>query len=199
MRTKDDDKRIRIFRAAIHVINERGLAGASVARIAAAAGVSPATLYVHFENKDDMLNKLFIGIYYRMSASLRAALDDTRPPRAALYEVWRAMWTYLREQPEDFLFVEQFGNNPVITEASREQVMDFFEFLHRYYRRLMDDGVLRPLTKEVISACLFMPMINLVKWQMGGKTTVDEEAIRQSFEVAWRGLVTDEYRLRRED
>ena len=58
MRIKDEDKVIRIYQAAIKVVNSDGFQGSSMSKIAKQAGVSPATIYLYFENKDDMIKKL---------------------------------------------------------------------------------------------------------------------------------------------
>jgi len=57
MRLKDEDKISRIYRAAIQVINKDGFQGSSMSKIANEADVSAATIYLYFENKDDMLKK----------------------------------------------------------------------------------------------------------------------------------------------
>ena len=62
MRVKDEDKVTRIYQAAMRVINRDGFQGSSMSKIANEADVSAATIYLYFENKDDMINKLFIHL-----------------------------------------------------------------------------------------------------------------------------------------
>ena len=69
MRVKDEDKVKRIYRAAMQVINREGFQGSSMTRIATEANVSAATIYLYFENKDDMLKKLFIELKTNMGHS----------------------------------------------------------------------------------------------------------------------------------
>ena len=59
MRHKDDSKRVAISNAAIELITTIGFAETSMSKIAKAAKVSPATIYVYFENKEDILISLF--------------------------------------------------------------------------------------------------------------------------------------------
>ena len=51
MRHKDDSKREAISNAAIELITTIGFANTSMSKIAKAANVSPATIYVYFEKK----------------------------------------------------------------------------------------------------------------------------------------------------
>ena len=50
MRTRDYDKQQRIKEAMIRLILREGINGASVAKIAREAGVSPATFYIYYDS-----------------------------------------------------------------------------------------------------------------------------------------------------
>jgi TetR/AcrR family fatty acid metabolism transcriptional regulator len=53
------DKRERILRAAVKVFARKGFYATRVSEIAKAAGVADGTIYLYFENKDDVLISLF--------------------------------------------------------------------------------------------------------------------------------------------
>src|ERR1035437_2153065 len=53
------DKRQAILRAAIRTFARHGFFSAQVADIARAAGVAAGTVYLYFENKDDLLVSIF--------------------------------------------------------------------------------------------------------------------------------------------
>ncbi|MCZ8522715.1 helix-turn-helix domain containing protein [Paenibacillus mucilaginosus] len=59
MRHKDENKNEAIFKATIQLLNEIGFSDISMSKIAKRAHVSPSTIYVYFENKEDMLSKLY--------------------------------------------------------------------------------------------------------------------------------------------
>ena len=56
---KDDNKKNAITKAVISLSNEIGFSNVSMSKIAKRAGVSSSTLYVYYENKDDMFNKVY--------------------------------------------------------------------------------------------------------------------------------------------
>ena len=62
MRVKDDIKQDALFEATVKLVNEIGFAASSVSKIAKEAGVSPATLYVYYKNKEDLLVSTYIEI-----------------------------------------------------------------------------------------------------------------------------------------
>ena len=59
MRTRDYDKQQRIKEAMVRLILREGINGASVAKIAREAGVSPATIYIYYDSKEALLSAAF--------------------------------------------------------------------------------------------------------------------------------------------
>ena len=72
-REKVPDKRQRILDAALKVFAERGYYNAKVAEVARQAGVADGTIYLYFENKDDLLINLFED---RMDFLIRRLRED---------------------------------------------------------------------------------------------------------------------------
>ncbi len=72
-RDKSSDKRHRILDAALKVFAERGFYNAKVAEVARQAGVADGTIYLYFENKDDLLISLFED---RMEFLIRRLRED---------------------------------------------------------------------------------------------------------------------------
>lgn len=66
-RLPPEERRAQIVDAVLRVVSEHGVPSATVARIAAAAGVSEGTLYVYFESRDDMLRAALEAIFGEIS------------------------------------------------------------------------------------------------------------------------------------
>ena len=63
----------RLLKAAVEVLNKRGLEGATIPRIAAQAGLSPGTVYRRFPDKDALLREVCIRLLeenYRQTKEL---------------------------------------------------------------------------------------------------------------------------------
>lgn len=68
----------RLLEAAEEVLAERGLEGAAIPEIAKRAGVSPASIYRRFSDKDGLMRHVFEEFFARSIAANRAALDPAR-------------------------------------------------------------------------------------------------------------------------
>jgi AcrR family transcriptional regulator len=73
--------------AARRVIAKRGLAGASMAAIAREAGVAKGTLYLYFEDRDDLIDQAAGRIFDEVFERLKGVLAGGRPLRESLREL----------------------------------------------------------------------------------------------------------------
>ena len=75
MRTRDQAKYDSIVEATITLTNKLGIDGISISKIAKKAKVSPATIYIYFENKEDLFTKLYVDIRRKMSQGALEGLE----------------------------------------------------------------------------------------------------------------------------
>jgi AcrR family transcriptional regulator len=68
-----------ILNSALHLFAERGFAGASIRDIAGAAGIQPATLYGHFDSKEQILAQIVEAAHLEHHRRLSAALLSSGP------------------------------------------------------------------------------------------------------------------------
>lgn len=94
--------RRRLFAAAIKVVGKYGYAGASVARITEEAGVAQGTFYLHFQNRQTLLDQLLPVVGDTVSQAVRERNDNAYPEHEREVERCRAFFDVLKEVPEYF-------------------------------------------------------------------------------------------------
>ena len=92
----------RLFAAAIKVVGIYGYAGASVARITAEAGVAQGTFYLHFENRQVLLDQLLPVVGEDVIKAVRERSQDSLSEEQREVERCRAFFDVLKEVPEFF-------------------------------------------------------------------------------------------------
>ena len=83
-------KKPQIIALAAEAFSEFGYSAASLRDIGQRAGVTAASLYHHFENKEDLLRAIVVDGADRLTARLQAELAEDGAPRARLERVIRA-------------------------------------------------------------------------------------------------------------
>ena len=91
--------RRRIRQAAEEVYVEKGLQGVSARAIAKRAGVSPGTLYLHFENLEDLMRSLWTEPVARANERLERIAKSRRDPLRRIRALLEAYVAFARENP----------------------------------------------------------------------------------------------------
>ena len=125
-------QRRRLFEAAAAVFHRLGYADASAEAIAKQAGMSKATFYEHFANKEECLSALFDEAATTVITAIRTAGDQAVADNVPTYEAWvgrriRAFLSVVQSEPElaHTLLVEVIGAGPRARER-RDEVLDGF-------------------------------------------------------------------------
>jgi AcrR family transcriptional regulator len=120
-------QRERLLRAAAAEFAARGYAGASSESISRRAGMSKATFYEHFANKEDCIIALFEHAASVLFEAMADAARGSRDPAERMRAGTRAFLTSLAEHPDfaQTLLVEIIGAGPRAA-AGRDQILQGF-------------------------------------------------------------------------
>ena len=177
MRRRDESKQQRIKDAMVRLILREGIDGASVAKIAREAGVSPATIYVYYDSKEAMLAEAFREYAHQSYRYLTGCIGPEMSAAAMIEAVVRGYYAYSTEHEDVFSFVEQCSRCPSLSAqvCEKDCSCDVFASIHEYQRR----GELRPCSDWTLSALLLSP----VRFLAMNRLSMDGEAETHLAEV----------------
>ncbi|MEM9812494.1 MAG: TetR/AcrR family transcriptional regulator [Pseudomonadota bacterium] len=195
-RRRKDHRPDEIVAAALEEFNLRGFAGASMARIAKGAGVSRATLYLYFENKE----ALFLAVAeaamagFTHDAARKVELDDhtTEETLRALFRQFYAMMTSTKNSALMRILISEGPSMPGLVQAYHEQILrNGRQLLERIIARGLERGELRPCPATRIPQLLIAPAMFFAIHSMvfGELETLDEEAFAEGhLDIIMRGI-----------
>src|SRR4051812_40268377 len=114
MRTRDENKEATIREKALEMIVEEGFDGLSMQKLAKAASVSPATIYIYFKNREGLLNSLYNQVNETFVNVALLQFDSEMSLEEGLWQQWKNRMKFIMEYPNYFKFFEQFRNSPLI-------------------------------------------------------------------------------------
>lgn len=156
MRTKDPDKQHRIKEALVQMILTEGIQGTSVSKIAKAAQVSPATIYVYYSNKEEMMAEVFREYSHQSYHYLMRRIHPRMPAAELIDSIVRGYFDYTLCHEDVFSFVEQCSRCPTLMAmvCEEECCCDIFRLIHEY----QDRGEVKRYSDAVMSSLLFSPV-----------------------------------------
>lgn len=156
MRRKDDEKEKSIKQAVVRLILQEGFHGTSISKIAKLAGVSPATVYIYFDNKEDMLK----GIYYEYSEEIFDCLLDSinreLEGRQQIELIIRSYYDYILNHQEIFSFVEQFSHCPSLANSCTGK--SGICHIYRLMTEMKQNRIIKNYSDDNLLAILFYPV-----------------------------------------
>lgn len=185
MRHKDEKKSEAIFEATIKLLNEIGFSDISMSKIAKVANVSSATIYVYFENKEDMLVKLYVKVKEKMSRQLSKGLDDSLPSKALCEQLMRNSLQFILNNREDFMLLEQFQTSPLIDRLCLEDKAPMFSGLHELFQKGQQRGELKELNTTLLLSYCYLPVTQFAKSVFKGQMEGSEENLRNIICMSW--------------
>jgi AcrR family transcriptional regulator len=157
MRQKDEEKKESIKQAVIKLILEQGIHGASIAKIAREAGVSPATVYIYYANKDDMLREIYEEYEDQAYFYLLGIINSNMSGKELIDTMVRCFYDYINEEQRVFHFVEQFSSCPSLAGNCRETrgCLEVF--------KLFDELKEKKILKDIDNVIVYSMLFNTVK------------------------------------
>ncbi|MDC7219925.1 MAG: TetR/AcrR family transcriptional regulator [Spirochaetales bacterium] len=189
MRQKDENKREAIYQSALELITTEGLTGASMAKIAKKAHVSPATIYIYFENKEDMLNKLYLMIKGELSDYIFRDYHNDLSITEGMKLYMKSLFHFMVSHPFHLSFHEQFYNSPVIKQEVKEEAMAGYTPLFNLYEQSYREGLVKIPLLELAGVYLTSPIMDLAKLHRSGAIEVNEEVLNEALEMSLRAIM----------
>jgi len=188
MRTKDKQKKEALFKATVKLVNEIGFASSSVSKIAKEANVSPSTLYVFFENKDDLLISTYIEIKQKLAAAVLADFDDSLPIRDIIKNAWLRIFRYITNNLELFEYCEQFANSPysaMVDKALLEK--EFIPFIN-VIQKGIEQKIIKNVDMNLLGAFMFNPISRLANPRLCHGLELSAGDLELAFTMAWDAI-----------
>jgi len=188
MRKKDDNKIDALYEATIELVNEIGIAATTVAKIAKKANVSSATLYIYFVNKEDMLSKSYVRSKKKLSAFLFSDEDPAAPVRERFDYLLRRFVAFIQQYKEQFLFMEQISNSPLLEKWCLEETQSLNEPLGELFGEGQRQGLFKDADLQLLVLYSVVPVVQWVKEQLKLRPTIDERMLDKVIRMSWEAV-----------
>jgi len=197
MRPKNLAKEEAIKSIALQIISEEGLENLSMQKLAKAANISPRTIYIKYENKEDLLIKLFIE---EVLGNYEKAILENFDPKMAFADGMKRLWLntfhYLKNNKPAFSLIRYGKSSPLLNKAFQEKNIQqgaFFAPIHTFLKTNAQSGLIADLPQDVHSALLFSPIQDLVAEYFDHLDRpvqiITEEVILTSCEIVIKGIL----------
>jgi AcrR family transcriptional regulator len=194
MRTRDPKKEAALRKKAIEMIVKEGFDGLSMQKLAKAAGISPATIYIYYKDREDLILGVYADAMSRMFAATLENFDPAMPFDQGLRVQWINRARYFLKHPQEMHFFEQIRFSPLHDQAHKCVDTGFQEKMKTFVTNAIKNRELIKVPVEIYWAVAFAPLYQLVKFHMHGKGlgdrsfALDEKTLMLTLDLVLKAL-----------
>jgi TetR/AcrR family transcriptional regulator, multidrug resistance operon repressor len=195
MRTRDELKENAVKEKALDLFVSEGFDGLSMQKLAKAAGVSPATLYIYYKDRDDLIIQLWEEEMRKMTEATLQNFNPEMSFEEGLKIQWLNRARFFIANPKSMHFMEQIKYSPYHEICLQRMDKRFSDELSLFMRNAVSRGELVKTPIEVYWSIAFAPLYQLVKMHMLGrgipptqKFQLDEKIINQTLKLVLKAL-----------
>jgi AcrR family transcriptional regulator len=185
---KSIDKRNALIKATIELVNNNGFHATPMSKIAKMANVSPATIYLYFENKQDLVNQTYIDVKAQYTRYAFETFDSNMPVEAGFELIWKRIADFKLKECENAMFLAQCDNTPIIDEPSRQEGIKHLQPLLDLWKRGKTEGIIKPISDFLLYAYAINPLSFLMIVQKRGDFQLDKTHLEEAYQSAWSSI-----------
>jgi AcrR family transcriptional regulator len=171
-------KREAIFKAALRVFSQKGVANTTIKEIADAAGIGKGTIYEYFNSKDDIIKASFEHIMMQATKNIKEQVEGIDDPIKQIKGFFRGELEFFKSLSEEEYFVllsyelhlhldnpDKYYKHDLMTEFMNvPYYMETIEFLMSVLKRGKDRRIFRDDMDPESFAVTLMVCISTVEW-----------------------------------
>lgn len=185
------DKRAAILQATLSLLASRGFHSFSMKQLADMAGVAAGTIYLYFEDKQDLILQLHDEILRRVAEAVFVDYSPELDFQQQHRLMCRNIWHFFNDNPEILLSKSQFDHLPPEAlrdrkAVAREQVRPMVEM----FEHGKAAGVIKDLPEEVLFGLGMEPFFALGRQCHLGLVAVDDACLEKAIDAAWDAIST---------
>ncbi|WP_129714485.1 TetR/AcrR family transcriptional regulator [Pedobacter sp. SYP-B3415] len=194
MRKRDPEKEEAVKTKAIDMLVNDGFEGFSMNKLARACGISVATLYIYYRDKDDLILSIAAEKFREMSEAVLGDFDPEADFETGMRKQWENRYRFMTERPVITRLLEQFRSSSyqqrVIPDISRA----FKEKMGAFVKSAVKRGEIGQMSIETFWCVAFAPLYALLRFHEEGRNmagqpfTVNEAILWQTFTFVMKAL-----------
>lgn len=194
MRARDINKVELVKQKAIELLVDLGFEGFTMNKLAKSCKISVATLYIYYQDKDDLILKIGIEEVERISAIMLENFDPESSFEEGLRQQWKNRAKCLFENPLSAQMIEQLRTSTYQSKVLGVFGKNFKEPLGKFMQNSIERGEIEAVPFETYWSVAFAPLYNLIRFHnegqsLGGKPFVlTDEILWKTFDLVLKAL-----------
>ncbi len=190
MRIKDETKEKQILDTALGVIAKTGLSGLKMTALAKEAGVATGTVYIYFQDKDELIRSLYIYLLKQSVQGLTDNVQASEPLKVRIKKITHNYFYIKLLYPERSAFFEQYFRSPYYqdTEIVRHKEESLMMPIYEVVVEGQQQGIIKEANPELLVTLICGMLNQLAQTTLYTQQVLSEADWELTFRVIWDGI-----------
>lgn len=195
MRTRDTDKEKLVIEKAKEQIVQDGFQGFSMNKLAKACNISVATLYIYYQDKDDLIKKIGSEIGEKFFSRTIKDFSPSMSFAEGLWKQWENRAAFAVEYPTEVACFEVIKHSPHGESILMTGELATFKVqMTEFFDNAIRNNELLPLPMDVFWSVAYGPLHALLRFHREGKSlggkpfTLTNDIMEEAFKLILKAL-----------
>lgn len=188
MRTRDEQKIVRIYDAALRIIAANGLLGLKMGELAKEAGLATGTLYIYFVDKHTLVKAFHVDVSDRM----KQWIWGTELQGATIEQRFRQKWynylQFINKHPQEMAFLEQFQRSAFASMERSAAMEVMLEPLLLVLQEGQAEGFIRKAPVNLLLGQISGSLKEILQLHQEGHLPPISNITHLAWEMAWNSV-----------
>ena len=178
-------KKGKILDTALHLFAKQGVDKTSTSEITKKAGVAEGTLFVHFKNKQALVDEVYRTIKQKEAEAFSEVLDAEEDVETNVRTLSKTIVEHFIENYDELLFIQHATQLGLVSKKTVTESKDYFEEIHRTFTGWQKEGSIKSLDCTILNAMIWSMLVSLVHHCKCNKKKVTSKMI----DPLWDALI----------
>ena len=186
MKNRDEKKEKDILRATIELVISEGLQGLSMSKIAKKVNISVSTIYIYYESKADLIEKVYTTVKKELGEYSRMNMNGNESSEKIAMQYMNNLYKFMKEHLDDLLFIEICYLS--LTATMEKTIPAVLEPVLKVFSAGIKRGEMQQFSPEILMLYCYLPIIQLAKSYKKNPNMNIDERFSAICQLSWNAI-----------
>ncbi|WP_397363724.1 TetR/AcrR family transcriptional regulator [Olleya sp. R77988] len=181
------DKKQRIIITMLELVVKQGVHATPMSQVAKEANVAVGTIYHYFENKNQIIEEIYMMIVQDYGVVLIANLPE-KGFKKQYQTMWLNLYNYFVGNPLAFKFMEFVAVPPIITQELVAQSVPYISNIRDLFLEGIENKELRNAPVRLILQMAFGDVVSSIRLKVKNELEMNKKQIDQALDMSWDSI-----------
>ena len=171
-------KKEKILEVALELFASQGVDKTSTAQITKKAGVAEGTLFVHFKNKQALVDAIYVYIKEREYTAFARVLSKEQNAKENTYTLSKKVIDYFLDHTIELQYVLHVQQLDLISENAKEQVAEFGAVIFDYMKEWQKNGEIKKTDLSLLGQQTWSMLVATIMYCKKNKKKVTNQMVQ---------------------